>query len=85
VESSYLRLAVTNVLNIAGGFDTTVAYTSCGDAPNPSETVSLSRNMNYTEYVKFALYTRGFMDKDAYGRAPNYLDTLLMGHIRYEM
>ncbi|OPY29194.1 MAG: Cell surface glycoprotein precursor [Methanobacterium sp. PtaU1.Bin242] len=84
VESSYLRLAVTNVLNIAGGFDTTVAYISCGDAPNPSETVSLSRNMNYTEYVKFALYTRGFMDKDAYGRAPNYLDTLLMGHIRYE-
>ena len=84
VESSYLRLAVTNVLNIAGGFDTTVAYMSCGDAPNPSETVSLSRNMNYTEYVKFALYTRGFMDKQAYGRAPNYLDTLLMGHIRYE-
>lgn len=79
---SYLKLAVTNLLNIEGSFYASIVLQSCGEAPDPEENIT-NKNMGELEYVKIASNVRTFMDKDIFGRAPNYATTSF-GKMRFE-
>lgn len=80
--SSYLKLAVTNLLNIGGSFSSSIVLQDCDEFTDPEETIT-SKNMGYSEYFKIASNVRTFMDDDIFGRAPNYATTSL-GKMRFE-
>lgn len=79
---SFLKLATTTLLNIGGSFYASIVLQSCGEATNPEENIT-NKNMGQLEYIRIASNIRTFMDKDIFGRAPNYATTSF-GKMRFE-
>jgi len=79
--AQFLKLITVATININSSTNSSIPLENYTAAPNPSETITTSGNLNKTDYLNVASYISNFMDTN--GRVPNCKDTV-RGVIRYE-
>jgi parallel beta-helix repeat protein len=79
--SQFLQLATTALLNIDDSLYTSIALKNYNGATSPSETITTSGNIIYTDYINLANDIISYMRTN--GQAPDYR-TINMGNLRFE-